>query len=100
MICEHLAAIEALAVAAGIAETARGHLWSGAAGEWVYYDCLFDRAAIEARGLPAGVAWHEHLGTHDGTEAGFVCEPCGTGVMGLHPRTDRAKGAVVCPLQA
>ena len=27
---------------------------------------------------------HEHLGTHDGQEAGFVCSKCHDGIMGIH----------------
>jgi hypothetical protein len=31
------------------------------------------------------VVEHEHRGTHDGQEAGFVCSEHQDGVMGVHP---------------
>jgi len=84
--CPHLAPVMALAEAAGAAVTVRGRVWSGASGEWIYYDHHFDRQAVEAMlDLPDGVHWHAHRGTHDGSEAGFVCDRCETGVMGRHP---------------
>ena len=32
---------------------------------------------------------HEHLGTHDGQEAGFVCEACHDAIMGVHEQAWR-----------
>jgi len=91
MTCEHLQPIMKLAEDAGVAVTAKGRLWGGAAGEWIYYDCRFDAGAVVAAiALPGFVHWHEHRGTHDGSEAGFVCDTCETGVMGLHPTDTRS----------
>ena len=90
MTCEHLRPIMKIAEEAGVAVTAKGHLWGGAAGEWIYYDCRFDADAVKVKiALPDFVHWHEHFGTHDGSEAGFVCDKCETGVMGLHPKYER-----------
>lgn len=87
MICEHLRALETELLAAGIEETYRGQPWSRNCREWVYYHCVLDRAALRARlSFDACVVDHEHLGTHDGTEAGFVCERCHDAVMGRHPK--------------
>jgi len=86
MVCEHLAELEAALAAAGVRELSRGQAWSRSCREWVYFDCVLDRAALRARMALAGcVEDHEHVGTHDGTEAGFVCTACHDGVMGRHP---------------
>jgi len=29
---------------------------------------------------------HDHLGTHDGQESGFVCTACDDAIMGVHER--------------
>ena len=87
MLCEHLVQLERELLASGIAETFRGQAWSSHCREWVYFDCYLDRPAIRAR-LPFApcVVDHEHLGTHDGQEAGFVCAECRDAVMGVHSR--------------
>ena len=88
MVCEHLASLEQALIAAGMRETFRGAAWSRNCREWVYFDCVLDRIAIRERmQLPACVQDHEHLGTHDGQEAGFVCAMCHDGVMGIHPKS-------------
>jgi hypothetical protein len=52
----------------------------------VYFDCHLDLAALRERfSLPGFVTDHDHLGTHDGRESGFVCSRCKDGVMGRHP---------------
>lgn len=85
MTCEHLRQLEAEIIAAGIRETYRGKAWSDDCREWVYFDCYLDRDSIRKhRALADCVVDHEHLGTHDGQEAGFVCARCRDGVMGLH----------------
>jgi len=86
MLCPHLHPLEAEILANGRGETFRGQAWSRHCREWVYFDCWFDRAAIRAR-LPLApcVQDHEHRGTHDGAEAGFVCAACEDGIMGYHP---------------
>jgi hypothetical protein len=85
MVCEHLAPLEIELLAAGIKETFRGQAWSDKCREWVYFDCYLDRAAIRER-IPfeVFVRDHEHLGTHDGQESGFVCAMCHDGIMGVH----------------
>lgn len=88
MVCEHLAELESELIASGIRETFRGQAWSDNCREWVYFDCLLDRSSIRARVKFAEcVKDHEHLGTHDGQEAGFVCAACHDGIMGLHPQS-------------
>ena len=55
--------------------------------EWVYFDCYLDLKSIRRRMTLADcVADHEHLGTHSGQEAGFVCTQCQDAVMGVHKR--------------
>jgi hypothetical protein len=85
MLCEHLRQLEAEILAAGLRETFRGQAWSDNCREWVYFKCFFDRDRIRRRmSLPECVHDHEHRGTHDGTEAGFVCSECHDAIMGLH----------------
>ncbi|WP_020593457.1 hypothetical protein [Kiloniella laminariae] len=85
MPCEHLLPIMAFTERAGIKKISQGLTWSKMAGEWAYYDCHFAfRMAQRLFSLPDFVIWHELLGTHEGSEAGFVCEKCQTGVMGRH----------------
>jgi hypothetical protein len=86
MVCTHLWILEAELAGAGIRETFRGQAWSSNCREWVYFDYVLDRQSIRARlQFEACVEDHEHLGTHDGQEAGFVCTACHDGVMGVHP---------------
>ena len=86
MVCEHLAPLETAILAAGIPVTFRGQAWSHNCREWVYFDCLLDRAALRGRfSFAPCVKDHEHRGTHDGQEAGFVCTGCQDAVMGVHP---------------
>ncbi len=88
MVCEHLAALEKELLAAGIAVTFRGPAWGTGTREWVYFDCCLDRAAIRARmAFAECVEEHEHYGTQDGQEAGFVCTACHDAVMGVHPKS-------------
>ncbi|MCG3181219.1 MAG: hypothetical protein BIFFINMI_03594 [Phycisphaerae bacterium] len=87
MTCEHLRELEAALIAAGIEETCRGQVWSDNCREWVYFRCVLDRPALRRRfRLADCILDHEHLGTHDGQEAGFVCEACHDAVMGSHPQ--------------
>lgn len=86
MTCEHLRALDEDLSARGIPETFRGEAWGRNCREWVYFGCVLDRASLRARlGLDACVEDHEHRGTHDGQEAGFVCTVHHDGVMGAHP---------------
>jgi len=85
MLCEHLASLERELVSAGVQETFRGQAWSDNCREWVYFACWLDRAAIRARlAFDDCVKDHEHRGTHDGQETGFVCMACHDAVMGAY----------------
>ncbi len=98
MTCQHLTSIIKLATDQGIPITFQGIPWSKVTGVWVYFNCLFDQEKIsKSIVLPNCVSWHEHIGTHDGSEAGFVCSSCGTGVMGVHPssRSDVIKLPII-----
>ena len=87
MTCKHLRQLEAEIIAAGIRETYRGKAWTENCREWVYFDCYLDRKSIRKRmTLAECVVDHEHLGTHDGQEAGLVCIECRDGIMGMHER--------------
>lgn len=90
MICEHLQSLEKALVAAGFRETFRGQPWGQNCREWVYFDCVLSRPEIRERlHLHSCVADHEHRGTHDGSEAGFVCTIHHDAVMGSHPKAAR-----------
>jgi hypothetical protein len=87
MLCEHLRPLEVAMVAAGVEEVFRGQPWSRNCREWVYFRCVLDRRALRERfALPSTVVDHEHLGTHDGQEAGFACSLCHDAIMGNHPQ--------------
>lgn len=84
MTCEHLQHLEQALLAAGVQETYRGAPWSKNCREWVYFDCYLDRERLRARfDFADCVEDHEHLGTHDGQEAGFVCTQCHDAIMGV-----------------
>lgn len=86
MTCEHLIELERAIAAGGFKETFRGAAWSRNCREWVYFDCVLPIDAIrKAFALADCVKDHEHRGTHDGQEAGFICEIHHDGVMGHHP---------------
>jgi hypothetical protein len=86
MVCEHLSALECEVLARGVKETYRGQTWSRNCREWVYFECCFDLAALRTRlDFQACVVDHIHRGTHDGSEAGFVCSQCWDAIMGAHP---------------
>ncbi len=86
MTCEHLIRLEQAIAAAGIDETFRGTAWAQNCREWVYFDCVLPSSAIrKAFSLAQCVKDHAHRGTHDGEEAGFVCEIHKDGIIGHHP---------------
>lgn len=98
MLCEHLRALDEAIAASGIRETSRGEAWSENCHEWVYYDCVLDREGIRQRfPLHPCVAHHQHYGTHDGQEEGFVCTEHHDGIMGLPLRLREAHSARVFP---
>lgn len=87
MTCEHLIELERALLAAGIAETCRGAVWSRHCREWVYFDCVLALAPLrEAFQLAECVQEHQLLGTHDGQECGFVCTQHQDAIMGHHPQ--------------
>jgi hypothetical protein len=103
MTCEHLIGFEQAMIAEGYTETFRGKAWSQNVREWVYFDVCFDRPAVrDFFEFDPCVVDHEHLGTHDGQEAGFVCTIHQDGVMGIHPkfRTDYNVYPRVIPFSA
>lgn len=86
MLCEHLLKLEQDLRDAGIKETHRGQPWSKNCREWVYFDCRLDLVSLRARlNLAQVVVDHVHRGTHDGSEAGFVCTCRCDAIMGAHP---------------
>jgi hypothetical protein len=86
MVCEHLASLEAVLIEAGIPVVFRGQAWSQNCREWVYFQCVLDRVELRKQfAFPSCVQDHEHVGTHDGREAGFVCTVCDDAIMGIHP---------------
>ena len=90
MTCEHLQPLEQALIAAGVKESFRGKAWSDNCREWVYFDCCLARAELRQRyQLDSCVTDHEHLGTHDGQEAGFYCHVHQDGIMGVHPKVVR-----------
>ncbi|MGE0597254.1 MAG: hypothetical protein AB7P07_12895 [Hyphomonadaceae bacterium] len=69
-----------------MSETSRGQAWSRNCREWVYFAARLDLPALRARfAFEPCVMEHVHRGTHDGAEAGFVCEQCHDAIMGGHP---------------
>lgn len=88
MTCEHLIELEQALIAAGFKELSRGQAWSKNCREWVYFDCFLPRHPIRQKfRLAECVEDHEHFGTHDGQESGFVCTVHHDGIMGYHPGT-------------
>ena len=88
VLCPHLAKLESAIIQAGIHESWRGKAWSQNCREWVYFDCYIDLQAVRSRmDLPLCIQDHEHRGTHDGSEHGFICTECNDGIMGrIEPR--------------
>lgn len=82
MTCEHLSKLEQELIAQGFRETFRGKAWSDNVREWVYFEVCLDMPAVQQRfSFDPCVVEHQHLGTHDGQEAGFVCTLHDDGVM-------------------
>ncbi|HEX4412660.1 MAG TPA: hypothetical protein VH107_03460 [Lacipirellulaceae bacterium] len=85
MVCEHLAELEQALIDSKIPITFRGQPWTSNCREWVYFACWLDRPAIRSKFTIADwVRDHDHLGTHDGQEAGLVCAKCNDAIMGVH----------------
>jgi hypothetical protein len=87
VVCEHLAPLQAELLASGIEGRLVNRPWSENARDWWYVDVILDRPALRTRlAIPEVVTDHEHWGTVDGQEAGFVCRVDHDGVMGHHPK--------------
>ena len=96
MICDHLKDIEREVVESGASETFRGKAWTRNCREWVYYDCYIDRPSLRSRlSIDECVQDHDHLGTHDGQESGFVCSQCQDAIMGVHETNMKPSTIVV-----
>lgn len=92
MECKHLQSLEAGLLAAGIKETFRGQAWSNNCREWVYFDCLLDLKALRRNyNLPEFVISHVNNDPRSGLEAGFVCQECKDGIIGLHTSISKRK---------
>lgn len=95
MTCKHLRQLETEIIQAGIRETFRGKAWTDNCREWIYFDCYLDRKSLRKRmAFADSVLDHEHLGTHDGQEAGFECTQCHDGIMGVHKSYIKTKTPV------
>lgn len=85
--CHHLRPLLQLLLDVEVVVLFSGQAWTKAGGVWVYFECWLDRDHLRERfHFDSCVVDHEHLGTHSGQEAGFVCEACGGAVMGVHAR--------------
>lgn len=92
MICEHLQQLEQEIIQAGFEETCRGQVWSDDCREWVYFDCYLDRESIKKRfNFQSHVVEHQHRGTHDGEESGFICKNCQNAIMGHYSAKSPSK---------
>jgi hypothetical protein len=90
--CEHLAGLDNELREKEIKEIFRGQSWTANCREWVYYDCVLDLEAIRRRhSFPDFVIPHINTDEKSGTEAGFVCERCQDGIMGILPAAGRGK---------
>lgn len=87
MVCEHLIELEKALIEKGFKETYRGQAWSNNCREWVYFHCYLDRPELRKKfAIPECVVDYEHIGTHEGSEAGFYCEIHQDGIMGLNEK--------------
>jgi hypothetical protein len=90
--CEHLISLDTELKAKGIKEKFRGKAWGDNCREWVYYDCVLSLEKIKARyDFPDFVKIHVNDDNKSGMEAGFYCDVCKDGVMGLHSHFGQGK---------
>ncbi len=91
-VCEHLAPLERYILSTGEQEIFRGKAWSDKSRIWVYFDVVLNVDALrENLALADCVKVHEHVGTHNGTELGLVCEIHNDGIMGANPKFSLAR---------
>jgi hypothetical protein len=86
--CRHLQALERELRASGVAIELETKDWSkgDAAGFWLYFRARIDPDATRRQfHLPEGIEYDEWDGRVAGSEAGFHCTSCNSGVMGVHP---------------
>jgi hypothetical protein len=84
--CPCLKPLDDLLKKRGHKESFRGQAWSQKCREWAYYPVVFDKASVRMLlSIPTTVVDHDHRGTHDGSESGFVCTLHDDAVMGDHP---------------
>ncbi len=87
MVCEHLIKLEQELIERGIAVISRGQAWTDNCREWVYFDCYLNIPVIRKKIIfDSCVMDHEHLGSHDGSEAGLVCSVHHDAIMGVHKK--------------
>jgi hypothetical protein len=93
--CEHLIELDKELKFKGIKETSRGTPWTDNCREWVYYDCVLDLAKVRDRhNFPAFVETYVNDDVKSGMEAGFVCDLCKDGVIGVHPNFGQGRKVV------
>jgi hypothetical protein len=93
--CEHLIALDNELKSMGIKEAFRGQPWTDNCREWVYYDCVLDLEKLRQRYkfLPF-IESHSNDDPRSGLEAGFVCDQCKDGVIGVHPSLSKGKQVI------
>ena len=92
--CDHLAQLDKELKERGIKETFRGQPWTANTREWVYYDCVLVLDKIRNRYIfPEFIESHVNNDDKSGMEAGFYCDRCKDGVIGIHPRRWQGKNA-------
>ena len=86
-ICLHLKPVYDYVQAAGGGITYQGNAWSKNCRLWIYFDVVLDCSLLKSKlNLNDCIEIHEHIGTHDGQERGFVCKIHQDGIMGIHPK--------------
>lgn len=90
--CEHLKRLDIELQERGIKEIFRGQAWSNNTREWVYYDCVLNLDKLRSRyNFPDFIKTHINDDNKSGMEAGFYCDQCKDGVMGIHPHFGQGK---------
>lgn len=90
--CEHLRNLDDELKQRNLKETFRGQAWGDNTREWVYYDCVILVDEVKKRyNFPEFIKIHVNNDSKSGMEAGFYCEQCKDGVMGLHPAVAHGK---------
>lgn len=86
-VCSHLKPLKDHIESSGGKITYQGQAWSERCRQWIYFDVVLDCEKLKIKLNPDScVKIHEHIGTHDGQEKGFVCDVHQDGIMGIHPK--------------